>query len=70
MLSNKDLYEEIVSAEKTRDDLKSDYEKAMLKMAILQVKLSHNLRTNIVSVMKFLKIPLVEPKQDREQVER
>ena len=70
MLSNKDLYEEIVEAEKVRDGLKSDYEKAMLKMAILQVKLSHNLRTNIVSVMKHLKIPLVEPKQDREQVEK
>ena len=60
MLKNDDIYKEIEEAEAIRTALKSDYEKAMLKMTILNVKLSHNIRTNITTVMKFFKIPLVK----------
>ena len=63
MLSNKHLYAEIELGEKTRETLESDYEKAMLKMSILNVKLLHNIRTNMTTIMKFFKIPLVEPEE-------
>jgi hypothetical protein len=68
MLSNKHIYAEIETAEKVRDNLDSDYEKAMLKMAILNIKLQHNIRTNMTTVMKFLKIPLVEPEDKGTEV--
>jgi hypothetical protein len=67
MLANKHIYSEIELAEKIRENLDSDYEKAMLKMAILNIKLQHNIRTNMTTIMKFFKIPLVEP-EDKESV--
>ncbi len=67
MLSNRHIHEELEQAEKVRENLDSDYEKAMLKMAILNIKLQHNIRTNMTTIMKFFKIPLVEP-EDKENV--
>lgn len=52
--------------EETRKGLNDPYQKAMLKGAILQVKLLHNIRTNIVVVMKHMGIKLVEPKKQEE----
>jgi hypothetical protein len=66
MLSNRHIYSEVETAEKVREGLKSEYEKSMLKMAILNIKLLHNIRTNMTTMMKFFKIPLVEP-EDKEQ---
>jgi hypothetical protein len=67
MLSNRHIYEELTEGEKIRENLDSDYEKAMLKMSILNIKLQHNIRTNMTTIMKFFKIPLVEP-EDKENV--
>jgi len=66
MLSNRHIYEELTEGEKIRENLDNDYEKAMLKMAILNIKLQHNIRTNMTTIMKFFKIPLVEP-EDKEK---
>lgn len=46
MLTNKDLFKEIDVLEQVRKNLSSDYEKAMLKSQILQIKLLANMRTN------------------------
>jgi hypothetical protein len=69
MLANKDIFKEIEVMEAVRDSLKSDYEKAMVKGQVLQVKLLHNMRTNMVAVMKAMKekgfnIEMVVPKFD------
>jgi len=70
MLSNKDIFKEGKDAEDVRSKLESDYEKAMLKMAILHVKLLHNIRTNQVEIMKATQVPLKEPKKDGETTEQ
>ena len=49
--------------EATREKLKDEYEKASLKGLTLIVKLLHNIRTNMVMVMKEQGIKLVEPKE-------
>jgi hypothetical protein len=60
MLANKHIYEEIKYIEDVREKIKDDYEKANLKAQVLIVKLLHNIRTNMVNVMKHQGIPLVE----------
>ncbi len=62
MLANKDIYEEIELAEKGREILKDEGMKILIKQAILQTKLLHNIRTNSTAIMKHFKIPLIEPK--------
>jgi hypothetical protein len=61
MLANKDIFKEVELAEKVRESSKDEIAKAQLKMQILTVKLLHNIRTNMVSVMRHNNIPLVEP---------
>ena len=62
MLANADIFEELEAVEKVRDDLKSEFEKAQLKCAVLTVKLLHNIRSNMVTVMKSQGIELAKPK--------
>jgi len=62
MLSNEDLYDELETIEKVREGLKSEFEKAQLKALVLGVKLLHNIRSNMVTVMKHQGIDLIKPK--------
>ena len=68
MLTNKDIYEELEAAEKIRTGLKDESTKTLIKLAVLQTKILHNIRTNIVTVMKHMGVKLVEPSKDREEV--
>jgi len=65
MLSNKDLYDEIETIQKAIDESEtlSDFEKMLLKTQLLGLKLTHNLRTNTVAVMKHLNIDLVKSRR-------
>lgn len=68
MLANDDIFQEIKSAETVRESMKSEDEKAKLKMLIIIAKLLHNMRTNMVKVMKAMKekgynIDLESPKK-------
>ena len=65
MLSNKDLYDEIETIQKAIDESEtlSDLEKMLLKTQLLGLKLTHNLRTNTVAVMKHLNIDLVKSRR-------
>ena len=61
MLSNKDMYLELDKIEAVLDELEKagkTEEWAKLKATTLNVKLLHNLRTNMVTVMKHLGIEL------------
>lgn len=78
MLSNRDLYAEIEAIEKRMESLDDGAEKDMLKIGTLQLKLLHNIRANMVTVMRhfnieLLKSPLVkkdeEKKEESEQKE-
>jgi hypothetical protein len=62
MLSNEDLYDELETIEKVREGLKSEFEKAQLKALVLGVKLLHNIRSNMVTIMKHQGIDLIKPK--------
>lgn len=62
MLANADIFEELEAVEKVREGLKSEFEKAQLKCAVLTVKLLHNIRSNMVAVMKSQGIELIKPK--------
>jgi hypothetical protein len=58
MISNRDLHEELEKIEKAVVEAESDYDKAMLKAQSLQVKLLYNLRTNMVTTMRALNVPM------------
>lgn len=58
MLTNQALYEEITAAEKVREDTTDDVAKALIKMAVLQVKLLHDIRSNQVAIMEHTSVPL------------
>ena len=69
MISTEDLYGEIRLIEDliqkdTITDL--EFQKALLKLNILQTKLLHNMRTNTVKVMDHLKIEKVKPRKREE----
>lgn len=67
MLSHKDLYKEINIAEKIADnsDNTVDLLKVMIKLETLNLKLLHNVRANMVAMMKKAGIELNE-KQNTE----
>ena len=73
MISTVDLYKEIKKyddlikqPEKIGDD---DYRRAMIKVSLLNVKLLHNIRTNMVKVMEKFGIEKVKPKEKDGSVE-
>ena len=65
MLSNKDLYDEIevIQTAIDSDNELSGFEKMLLKTQLLELKLMHNIRTNIVAVMKHSNIELVKSRR-------
>jgi len=58
MISNKDLHEELNAISEVIKELTDPYQKAMLKASELKIKLLYNLRTNMVTVMKHLDVPM------------
>ena len=58
MISNKDLHEELTVIEEVVKNTKDPYEKAALKAQSLQIKLLYNIRTNMVTIMKHLNVPM------------
>ena len=52
MLRNKDLYEEINQIEELAKKEPDVFKKALLKIGTLGLKLLHNIRTNLVSLME------------------
>lgn len=65
MLKNDDIYQEIEAMEKVRDGIKDSTEKANLKAQILIIKLLHNIRTNMVTVMRHMGIKLVDSNRQK-----
>jgi len=51
MLRNKDLYAEITQIEELAKKENDNFRKAVLKIGTLGLKLLHNIRTNLVSLM-------------------
>lgn len=70
MLSKNDLFTEINWMEEHCNKMKDSPEKALLKAEILQLKLMQNIRTNMVSIMDHLKIPLVKTSRRTEIVDK
>ena len=60
MLSNKHIYEELQKIDEVIAKVKDDEAKALLKSNTIIIKLLHNIRTNLVSMMKKYDIPLIE----------
>ena len=54
MLTNTHLYQEINEIEKTITAMTDEYQKAVLKCMVLNLKLTHNNRTNLVAIIKSL----------------
>ena len=67
MISNKDLHEELSVIEEVIENTKDPYLKAQLKAQSLQIKLLYNIRTNMVTVMKHLNVPMKSNEARKEQ---
>lgn len=63
MLKNKDLHDEIENIREVSKNLKDPFQQKLLLGITLELKLLHNLRTNMVEVMKHLNISLVKSKR-------
>ena len=78
MLSNRDLYAEIEAIEKRVENLAgkevlTDKEKLQLeldkiKIGTLTLKLMHNIRANMVTIMKHFNVELLKPQSKKEDV--
>jgi hypothetical protein len=66
MLKNDDIYSEIEALDAVIEDLKSPYERSMLKSQTLVLKLLHNVRTNQTLLMKSQGVELRKPKTTEE----
>ena len=68
MLSHKDLYKEINTAEKVAENTDStvDLLKTLIKLETLNLKLLRNVRANMVAIMKKAGIELNEKKLEQE----
>lgn len=72
MIRTKDLYDEIETLEKTVETLSksgSVSEASIIKALVLQIKLLHNMRTNMVLGLKKLGVDLVKPKDKTDEEE-
>ena len=67
MLSNRDLYAEIEAIEKRMEKMKDGSEKDMLKIGTLYLKLLHNIRANMVTIMKHFNVELLKPQTKKEE---
>ncbi len=66
MISTVDLYKELKVIDDVIKAESDSYKKASLKAASLQIKLLHNIRTNMVKTMEKLGVEKVKPK-DRDE---
>lgn len=68
MISTQDLYKEIgIADELLKNDKVSEVDKVKIKLATLELKLLHNVRTNMVRMMDHFKIEKVKPKRSDEE---
>lgn len=58
MISSRDLNLEITAIEKLIAQLDDEHKAAQLKALTLQLKLLSNIRTNMVTIMKHLDVPM------------
>ena len=70
MLSNRDLYAEIEAIEKRMEKLPDGSQKDSLKIGTLNLKLLHNMRANMVTIMKHFNVELLKPQNKREESEK
>ena len=63
MIANRDLHVELDKIDKVIEEEQDEYKKCQLKALSLQIKLLSNLRTNMVTIMKHLKIPMKSPSE-------
>ncbi len=73
MITNKDLYKEQTDIKAVLDNPEAtalEIAKAQLKASDLTVKLLHNLRTNMVSVMDKFGVEKVKPKVREDSSDR
>lgn len=68
MISTVDLFKEIKIMEEVVKKEKDDYKRASLKSKILNLKLLHNLRTNIVLLMDKFGVEKVKSEKVSEPV--
>lgn len=68
MLSNRDLYAEIEAIEKRMEKMPDGADKDMLKVGTLNLKLMHNIRANMVTIMKHFNVELLKPQAKKDDV--
>jgi hypothetical protein len=62
MISQRDLYKEIEKAEDSSDKASTeDLLRILVKLGTLNLKLQHNIRSNMVRMMKKAGIEITEP---------
>lgn len=67
MLSNRDLYAEIETIEKRMEKMPDGPEKDNLKVGTLNLKLMHNIRANMVTIMKHFNVELLKPQTKKDE---
>ena len=67
MIANRDLHTELDIIDKVIEGEADEYKKAQLKALSLQIKLLSNLRTNMVTIMRHLEIPMKKMAEQQEQ---
>ena len=72
MISTNDLYKEIAIIEDALKDEISEamFFKHMLKAQVLNLKLLHNQRTNMVQIMKKIGAKTIDPKERKDDSEK
>ena len=71
MITSTDIFQEVTGAIELVGKSGTDYEKSMIKLVSIAVKLLHNIRTNQTEIMKNQGITLKKPeKVDGQQEER
>ena len=66
MLSNRDLYAKIEAIEKRMEKMEDGPEKDNLKVGTLNLKLMHNIRANMVTMMKHFNVELLKPQAKKD----
>ena len=70
MLKNQDLYSEQEKIEQAIEEVENLFQKTLLKVGSLMLKLLHNIRTNQTSMMNKMGADKVKPKLDETRKER
>ncbi len=67
MITSTDIFQEVVNAIELVDKTGTDYEKSMIKLLSIAIKLLHNIRTNQTEIMKSQGITLKKPEKANEE---